>query len=98
VLIDSILDERNKAIEPNQLFLTKVKNKASVGPKRIEINSATIEELVQLPQIGPVLANNIIAYRNTHGAFYDIEDLIKVKGIGKKKLNAIKPYIFIQQN
>jgi len=63
----------------------------------IEINSATTTELARLPQIGPVLANRIVEYRNTYGTFKDIDELIKVKGIGEKKLNLIRAYLYIKQ-
>lgn len=63
----------------------------------VEINTATVAELEQLPQIGPVLADRIVDYRNVYGSFKIIEDLTKVKGIGEKKLNHIKPYIYIKR-
>jgi len=62
----------------------------------IEINSATVAELEQLPQIGPVLADRIVKHRNVYGEFKTIEDLTKVKGIGEKKFNQIKPYIYVK--
>jgi len=103
-LIDSLLDERTLFSEQdnfsnNKKLLTKSNNinKSTQNKLFIEINTATIAELVQLPQIGPVIANRIVEYRNAHGAFKNIDDLIKVKGIGKKKLNTIKPYIYINQ-
>lgn len=63
----------------------------------VDINTASAAELVRLPQIGPVLADRIVKYRNAYGAFKNIEDLTEVKGIGKKKLNLIRPYIYINQ-
>ena len=62
----------------------------------IEINTATVAELEQLPQIGPVLADRIVKYRNVYGAFKEIEEITNVKGIGTKKLSYIKPYIYIK--
>lgn len=52
----------------------------------ININSATQEQLSMLNQIGPVIAARIIEYRNNHGLFQRIDDIILVKGIGKKTL------------
>lgn len=59
----------------------------------IDINRANKNELEKLPRIGPAMANRIIEYRNTLGPFKSINDLINVKGIGKKTLELIKPYL-----
>ena len=59
----------------------------------ININTANEAELVKLPRIGPAIAKRIIEFRNINGPFKSIEDLQKVKGIGKKTINNIKPYL-----
>ena len=59
----------------------------------VNINSADEHVLKQLPRIGPAMARRIIDWRNTNGPFKKIEDLLKVKGIGIKTLNKLKPYI-----
>jgi competence ComEA-like helix-hairpin-helix protein len=59
----------------------------------IEINKADSLELLKLPGIGPVLAGRIIACRDSIGKFNNAGDLLKVKGIGDKKLAKIKPYL-----
>ena len=61
----------------------------------IDINAATAEELTYIKGIGSATAENIISYRNSHGYFYSIDDLLGVDGIGSKKLAEIKDYIFI---
>lgn len=61
--------------------------------KQISINLASVEELEVLPGIGPGLAQRIIEYREKNGAFRKIEDLKKVKGVGEKLFEKIKPYI-----
>lgn len=58
----------------------------------ININTATLEELMSIPGIGGVLAENIINYRSEH-LFLKIEDILEVKGIGEKLFNKIKGYI-----
>ena len=58
----------------------------------ININTATQAQLETLPGIGPVKAAAIIAYRQEHGAFASVDDLIKVSGIGKKTLSDLRPY------
>ena len=61
----------------------------------ININTATKEELMQLSGIGDVLATRIIEFREQHGNFYYIDDLLQVEGIGEKKLEAMRPYITV---
>ena len=58
----------------------------------VNINTASAKELDALPGIGEVLAQRIIDYRNANGPFQSVDDLIKVKGIGEKTLEKIKPY------
>ena len=60
---------------------------------KISINDAPIEEIVKLEGIGPTLANQIIAYRETNGGFLCLEDLMNVKGIGKQTFEKNKDKI-----
>ena len=62
---------------------------------KININAASHSELMDLPGIGTVLASRIIDYRNQNGAFSNIEEIMKVSGIGAKKFEAIKDNIKI---
>lgn len=59
----------------------------------ININSAGLAELQDIPGIGEKKAQAIVDYRNTHGAFTSVSDLTKVKGIGDKMLQKMKPHI-----
>ena len=59
----------------------------------ININTADTIALCVLPGVGPVLAGRIIAYRRTSGAYKTTDDLRKVKGIGVKKIEKIRPYV-----
>jgi len=67
----------------------------SLDVTSIDINSATVEELESLPGIGTVKAQSIITYRETHGDFTSLDDLLNVPGIGASLLEQIKPYLFI---
>ena len=62
----------------------------------IDINKATREELLAIPGLGPVLAIGIIDYRNRNGGFAAMEDLMRVKGIGKVTFERIKGYLIIK--
>lgn len=59
----------------------------------ISINSASIEQLISIPNIGEVLAGRIVDYRNKNGPFQKLEDIMNVKGIGKVRFEQIKDYI-----
>ncbi len=57
---------------------------------KLLINQAPKEKIVELPGIGPVLADRIISYRSNNGGFKRVEELRNVKGIGVKKLEALR--------
>ena len=63
---------------------------------KININTASLEELDLLPGIGPAIAQRIIDYRNENGVFKQIEDLKKVRGIGDALFGQIKDLITLQ--
>ena len=64
--------------------------------KLININAASSKDLESISGIGEVIARRIIDYRAQFGFFKDLEDLKKVKGIGDKKIEAIKKRIIFQ--
>jgi len=59
----------------------------------VDLNTATSEDLQKIPGIGPVTAQRILDYRNEHGQFNSIDELTAVKGIGEKKLEAMRKYL-----
>jgi competence protein ComEA len=59
----------------------------------VDINRADWPEMVQLPGLGETLARRIIADRQKHGPFRDIDDLDRVDGIGLRTLERIRPYL-----
>jgi comEA protein len=62
---------------------------------RININTATREQLMALPGIGPAFGKRIVEYRQQHGPFTKIEDLMNVKGIGPKRFDRIRDKVTI---
>lgn len=73
------------------------------GPKPsraglLDLNQATEEDFDALPGIGPRLAERILAYRKSAGAFHSLDELRAVKGIGKKTLERIRPLVTVSSD
>lgn len=62
----------------------------------VNINTAGKTQLMSLPGVGETYAERIIEYRNANGRFNSVEELLKVKGIGTKKLEKIRPLARVQ--
>jgi len=58
----------------------------------VNVNTATLEQLVLLPGVGPARAQAIIAYREEH-PFRRVEDLLQIRGIGRATLDRLRPYV-----
>jgi competence ComEA-like helix-hairpin-helix protein len=65
--------------------------------KPIDINTATVEQLQQLPGVGPVTAKSILDFRQKSGPFRRTEDLLAIRGISENRFKAIAPYIVVSQ-
>ena len=61
--------------------------------RKVDVNHASINELTRLPGIGQKIAEKIIAYRRTQGRFQLVEDLSRIKGLSKRKLDNLRPYV-----
>jgi competence protein ComEA len=75
----------------------------SAAPKRshkglLDLNQATEEDFDALPGIGPRLAERILEYRKSAGAFHSLDELRAVKGIGKKTFERIRPLITVSSD
>lgn len=67
-------------------------------PAPVDINRADRETLINLPGIGPVLADRIIAYREAHGPFKSVDDLIAISGIGERNINIFRKLVYVDPN
>ncbi len=76
------------------LFLIQL----SIFATKININTASKEELIKLPGIGEVKAESIIEFRKQNGPFKNISDIIKVKGIGEKTFNKFSDTITVEDS
>lgn len=75
------------------------KAKTHSGPDSpVDINKATVASLKTVPGIGKVTAERIVEWRETNGPFRRIEDLMKVKGIGDKTFEKLRPYIKVSKS
>ncbi len=70
-------------------------SKKEVPTKKINISTALKAELMRLPGIGEAMAERIVEYRKTT-PFTSTQDLMNVKGIGKKKFEKIEPYVVFE--
>ncbi len=75
-----------------------VKKNTSLNHNKININIANIEELTQLPGIGPAKAKKIVQKREELDGFKSIEQITEVKGIGEKSFEKLKNNITIGEN
>lgn len=73
--------------------LTSAKKKPPSHP--IDLNSATVEQLQELPGIGPGTAKAIVRFREKSGPFQRVEDLLAIRGITKKRLEKLRPYVTV---
>ncbi len=63
--------------------------------EKLDLNSATAEELQKLPGIGDKLARAIVDFREQNGPYQTVEDLLQVPGIGEKRLAAIRDLVTV---
>ena len=64
---------------------------SSVGP--VSLSSATVEELDELPGVGPITAQKIVDYRTEHGPFSSVDDLDSVPGIGPTRIEQLRDLV-----
>lgn len=70
-------------------------NEDSGRDSKVNLNTATKEQLMQLPGIGESKAESIISYRNTNGYFSSVEEIMNITGIKEGLFNKIKDRIFV---
>jgi len=92
--------ERATLVSPSPVVSLSDQKSTVAAPKRsykglLDLNRATGQEFDALPGIGPRLAERIVKYRQSVGAFHSLDELRTVKGIGKKKFERIRPLLTV---
>jgi competence protein ComEA len=81
------------AVEPSNGGPPSTGSRTRAGATPLDLNRATAEELERLPGIGAVLAERIVAYRDSKGGFRSVEELEQVRGVGPAMLAKLKPMV-----
>ncbi len=68
---------------------------AASAPGLIDLNSASLEVLQEIPGVGPVLATRIVTYREQNGGFRAVEELMEVSGIGEVTFAQMQPMVTV---
>ena len=80
------------------VFTAAGQGKKQPPAKPLDLNTATPEELQQLPGIGPTKAKAIVHFREKSGPFRRVEDLLVIRGISRARLEKLRPYVTVQGN
>jgi competence ComEA-like helix-hairpin-helix protein len=83
-------------IQPYRMVALEDADRFIAQQSVININSSKIDELTRLPGVGGKIAQRIVQYHTLHGPFKSKEELMQVKGIGKKKFAKIKDLIVLE--
>ena len=86
--------------QEEQNISTELENYIGVDKtiSEVNINSASLAELIQLPHIGTSLAQKIIRHRDVNGPFENVTDLMSVNGIGEGTYRDIEKYLTVEEN
>lgn len=84
-------------IPPPSFSKTRASTASSHSDNRLDLNRADTEQLQELPGIGPALAWRIVEYREKKGGFGSVQELLRVSGIGPKKLARLKENVYLSQ-
>ncbi len=80
----------------NLIFCAAILPAKKKPPERpVNLNTATSQELQQVPGIGPATADKILQMRKSYGAFKSVDDLLAIRGIGPKRLENMRKYLTV---
>jgi len=96
ILDNKVFDYNLESSDFNKSNFSDNNKKHELDEKSVNLNQASLEQLVMLPGIGIKTAERILAYRKASGGFNSIDELLEVKGIGNSKFDKIKKYILVR--
>lgn len=64
-------------------------------PEPLDLNRVSVEELQQLPEVGPATARAIVRFRERNGGFRRVEELLAIRGISRRRFELIRPHVFV---
>ena len=85
-------------VVPLQAVSTAKAGTQASSDNPVDLNKANVESLATVPGIGKVTAERIVQWREANGPFRRVEDLMKVKGIGDKTFDKLRPYIKVSKS
>jgi competence ComEA-like helix-hairpin-helix protein len=80
------------------LIATMAQAKKHPPAKPLDLNSATAQQLQQLPGVGPATAKAIVQFREKSGPFRRVEDLLAIRRITKARLEKLRPYVTVSSS
>ncbi len=95
---DEEFEQESAVSFPDTSSLTSQEQESTIksSSQAVNINTATLTELMTLQGIGEVMAERIVQYREQFGEFSSVDELLNVSGIGEKKLEAIRENITVE--
>ncbi len=112
--LDSIFAERKNKFDSSDdkylgasdsVIVKELNHRSGLGSKQIKLmhkkinlNTATLHDLMTLPGVGEKTAKSILEFRSANKNFRTIEQLLEIKGIGEKKFDKIKEFVRINEN
>ena len=99
---DSVAND-SAAADTSAAMLAEAEVEEAAAPRRTSkpppaptnLNTASEQELLRLPRIGPALAARIVEHRRVHGPFRHPDEITEVRGIGEKTLEKLRPWIHL---
>ena len=86
---------KSAAVALSLASLVLIAAPALAADEKVNINTATTEQLMLLPRVGPSVAGRIVDFRDKNGKFKQTADLLLIKGIGEKTFEMLEPYVAI---
>ena len=90
------INSLNVSLQSSSVERKKPDIHAAQIPLLVDLNVSSQIELKALPGIGMILADRIVSYRSTYGRFQRVGDLVKVSGIGEKRLKRLEPFVTVE--